>query len=45
MDFVFLVKKEMGVEVNEIVVDGLEGIVICKVLEEKESVLRILLRD
>ncbi|KIY30899.1 hypothetical protein I305_06648 [Cryptococcus gattii E566] len=45
LDSTPLAKKETGEASKEVEVDGLEGTAICKALEEKESVLRALLRD
>lgn len=45
VDSVSSARKWTGAEANEVALDGLEGTIICKALEEKESVLRALLRD
>lgn len=45
LDSTPLAKKETGEASKEVEVDGLEGTAICKALEEKENVLRALLRD
>lgn len=45
LDSTSLAKKETGEASKEVEVDGLEGTAICKALEDKENVLRALLRD
>lgn len=45
LDSTPVAKKETGEASKEVEVDGLEGTAICKGLEEKENVLRGLLRD